>query len=80
MGGKWLELLKEITPRVERAAALFNPKTHTGQYWGVLDAAAPIPKVIFNKAGVEDSGALARAPQCCPYNARRSSIWGMVAC
>jgi ABC-type uncharacterized transport system substrate-binding protein len=31
MGGKWLELLKEVVPR--RAAALFNPKTHTGQYW-----------------------------------------------
>jgi putative tryptophan/tyrosine transport system substrate-binding protein len=25
MGGKWLELLKEIAPRVERVAILFNP-------------------------------------------------------
>jgi putative ABC transport system substrate-binding protein len=25
--GKWLELLKEIAPRVNRAALLFNPKT-----------------------------------------------------
>jgi len=61
MGGKWMELLKEIAPRVERAAALFNPKTHTGQYWGVLEAAAPVAKVTFSKAGVEDSAALARA-------------------
>lgn len=27
MGGKWLELLKEIAPRVRRAALLFNPAT-----------------------------------------------------
>ena len=27
MAGKWLELLKEIAPRIKRAAFLFNPKT-----------------------------------------------------
>lgn len=27
MGGKWLQLLKEIDPRIERVGALFNPKT-----------------------------------------------------
>ena len=27
MGGKWLELLKEIAPRVERVAIMFNPGT-----------------------------------------------------
>jgi putative tryptophan/tyrosine transport system substrate-binding protein len=27
MGGKWLELLKEIAPQVRRVAFLFNPKT-----------------------------------------------------
>jgi putative ABC transport system substrate-binding protein len=30
MGGKWLQLLKEIDPRIERAGALFNPKTAPG--------------------------------------------------
>jgi ABC-type uncharacterized transport system substrate-binding protein len=29
LGGKWLELLKEIAPRVNRAAFLFNPATAT---------------------------------------------------
>jgi putative tryptophan/tyrosine transport system substrate-binding protein len=29
MAGKWLELLKEIAPRVARAALLFNPATAT---------------------------------------------------
>jgi len=27
MGGKWLQLLKEIDPRIERVGVLFNPKT-----------------------------------------------------
>ena len=29
MAGKWLELLKEIAPRVARVAFLFNPATAT---------------------------------------------------
>jgi putative ABC transport system substrate-binding protein len=27
MGGKWMELLKEISPTIQRATVLFNPKT-----------------------------------------------------
>ena len=30
MAGKWLELLKEIAPRVTRVAMLFNPATAPG--------------------------------------------------
>ena len=30
MGGKWLEILKEIAPRVARAAMMFNPDTAPG--------------------------------------------------
>jgi putative ABC transport system substrate-binding protein len=34
MAGKWLELLKEIAPRVSRVAFLFNPATATYfEYW-----------------------------------------------
>jgi putative tryptophan/tyrosine transport system substrate-binding protein len=32
MGGKWLELLKEVAPRVVRVAAIFNPRS-TGNPW-----------------------------------------------
>ena len=34
MAGRWLELLKEIAPRVNRVALLFNPVTATYfEYW-----------------------------------------------
>ena len=42
MSGKWLELLKEIAPRVTRAAFLFNPTTapYVGYYLNPFNAAA----------------------------------------
>jgi putative ABC transport system substrate-binding protein len=60
MGGKWLELLKEVAPRLGRVAALFNPKTHTGQYWDVLEAATQSLGLTFSKAAVEDESGIAR--------------------
>jgi putative ABC transport system substrate-binding protein len=43
MGGKWLELLKEIAPRVNRVAFLFNPATapYAEYYLSPFKAAAP---------------------------------------
>jgi putative tryptophan/tyrosine transport system substrate-binding protein len=43
MGGKWLEVLKEITPRLKTVALLFNPATapDAGKLlWGAIEAAA----------------------------------------
>ena len=42
LGGKWLELLKEIAPRVARVALLFNPATapFVEYYLNPLKAAA----------------------------------------
>jgi putative tryptophan/tyrosine transport system substrate-binding protein len=69
MGGKWLELLKEIAPGVTRAVAIFNPDTHSGQYWQSMEAAALSLAVQFNRApareaaGIESAVAgLAREP------------------
>jgi putative tryptophan/tyrosine transport system substrate-binding protein len=48
MGGKWLELLVEIAPGVNRAAAIFNPETapgHGGYYLPGFEAAARSLKV-----------------------------------
>jgi ABC-type uncharacterized transport system substrate-binding protein len=54
MGGKWLELLKEIAPPVTRAIAIFNPDTHSGQYWQTMEVAAPSLAVEFKRAPVRD--------------------------
>jgi putative ABC transport system substrate-binding protein len=40
MGGKWLEVLKEIAPLTSRVAAIFNPQTHTGMYFPTLETFA----------------------------------------
>jgi putative ABC transport system substrate-binding protein len=61
MGGKWLEFLKEVVPRLVRTAALFNPKTHTGQYWGVLEAGAQSVNLRFAKAAVADAAEIDQA-------------------
>jgi putative ABC transport system substrate-binding protein len=40
IGGKWLEVLREIAPRVARVALIHNPKTHTGQYFQSIESAS----------------------------------------
>ncbi len=43
MTGKWLELLKEVAPRVDRVALLFNPATSPFEYFLTpFKAAAPL--------------------------------------
>ena len=61
MGGKWLEILKEVSPDVARVGALFNPKTHTGQFWRVLETAAPSLNLAFTKMPAQDIAELDRA-------------------
>jgi putative ABC transport system substrate-binding protein len=36
--GKWLEILKEVSPGIKRVAVIFNPKTAPGGGWFFLDA------------------------------------------
>jgi putative tryptophan/tyrosine transport system substrate-binding protein len=61
MGGKWLELLKELAPHVARTTAIFNPKTHSGQYWQSIEAAAPSLAVTFTRSPVGDATEIERA-------------------
>jgi putative ABC transport system substrate-binding protein len=62
MGGKWLELLKEIAPGVTRAAVLRNPATPTGPaQFGVIQAVAPSLRVEVNPVNVRDAGEIERA-------------------
>ena len=59
MGGKWLELLKEIAPRVNRAAFLYNPGTAPFEYFlGPFKAAAAPLKVQAIEAPVRHSSEL----------------------
>jgi putative ABC transport system substrate-binding protein len=69
IGGKWLGTLKEIAPRIARAALIYNPQTHTGQYFQSIETAAQslgveLVRVAFHDAsdierGIDD---FARAP------------------
>src|SRR5512132_436654 len=60
MGGKWLELLKEIAPRTARVAALFNPATAPyAEYWlSPFKAAAASFAVQSIFASVHDASEL----------------------
>src|SRR5262245_53771273 len=60
MAGKWLELLKEIAPRIDRVAMLFNPVSAPyADYWlNPFKAAAPTFAVEAIAAPVRDSSEL----------------------
>jgi hypothetical protein len=55
MGGKWLELLKEMAPRVNRAAMIFNPDTAPGAWH---TAASAIRRASMSRSIVELFGAI----------------------
>jgi putative ABC transport system substrate-binding protein len=62
MGAKWLELLKEIAPRVTRAVILRDPTlpAGTGQL-GAIQALAPSLGVETTPVDVRDAGEIERA-------------------
>jgi ABC-type uncharacterized transport system substrate-binding protein len=57
MSGKWLELLKRITPSVTRVAVLRDPElaSGTGQF-GAIQAVAPLLGVEVSPVNVRDAG------------------------
>ena len=62
IGGKWLELLKEIAPRVTRAAVLRDPAIPQGAgQWGAIQTAAPSFGVEVSPVNVRDAGEIERA-------------------
>jgi putative tryptophan/tyrosine transport system substrate-binding protein len=69
LGGKWLQVLKEIAPRVTRVALMFNPDTALSYYLHQFEALAPsfavkpITGAVHNAAEIEGALAdLAREP------------------
>jgi putative ABC transport system substrate-binding protein len=62
IGGKWLELLKEIAPRVMRAAVIRDPAIASGMgQWGAIQSAAPSFGVELRPVNVRDAGEIERA-------------------
>jgi putative tryptophan/tyrosine transport system substrate-binding protein len=61
MVGKWMELIKEIAPRIVRVAAIFNPDTHIGAYWLTLETVAPALALEVTAAPVRDVAEIERA-------------------
>jgi putative ABC transport system substrate-binding protein len=62
VGGKWLELLKEIAPSVTRMAVLRDPAvgSGTGQF-AAIQTAAPTLRVEVNPVNLQDVGEIERA-------------------
>jgi putative ABC transport system substrate-binding protein len=62
MSGKWLELLKEIAPRVTRAAVLRDPTIASGiGQFGAVQAVAPSLGVELSPVDVRDAPEIERA-------------------
>jgi putative ABC transport system substrate-binding protein len=62
LGGKWLELLKQIAPGVTRAAVLRDPATTAGiGQFGAIQAVAPSVGVDVSPVNVRDAGEIERA-------------------
>ena len=62
MSGKWLELLKQIAPRVTRAAVLRDPAIASGiGQFGAVQAVAPSLGVELSPVDVRDAGEIERA-------------------
>jgi putative ABC transport system substrate-binding protein len=62
MSAKWLELLKEIAPRLTRVAVLRDPTiaAGTGQF-GAIQAVAPALSVELHPFNIRDAGEIERA-------------------
>lgn len=61
MGGKWLELLKQVAPRMARAALVFEPEHVNAQFFGVIDDAAKTLAVKTVRTPYSSAGELQHA-------------------
>jgi putative tryptophan/tyrosine transport system substrate-binding protein len=62
MGSKWLELLKEVSPRTARVLVLLHPETTANMtFWRAAEAVAPSLGVELKMAGVHDAAEIEQA-------------------
>ena len=75
LSAKWVELLKEIAPRVTRAAVLRDPAIASGVgQWGAIQSAAPLVGIEVSPVSVRDAGEIEHAVT----EFARSSNGGMI--
>jgi putative tryptophan/tyrosine transport system substrate-binding protein len=60
IGGKWVQLLKEVAPAVTRVALLFNPRTAPGGGWPFV---RPFVEAAARSAGMEALPVPAHSPE-----------------
>src|SRR5262249_6806743 len=61
LGGKWLELLKQLVPAVTRAAVLRDPRTPSGiGQFGVMQAVASSLRMEISPVNMRDAGEIER--------------------
>src|SRR5262249_34073198 len=66
IGGKWLELLKQIAPGITRAAVFRDPTQGGGtSQFGVIQAVAPSVRVEGKPLNIRRAGGIARARAAC---------------
>jgi putative ABC transport system substrate-binding protein len=62
MGGKWLDLLRQMVPRLVRVAVMFNPEVPQSKFWlSAVEAAGPPLGVEVMAAPVHNTGEIERA-------------------
>ncbi len=61
MGGKWLEMLKEIVPNITRVGLVHNPQTHTGQHFPSIELASRSLAIKIVRLPFHDAGGIERA-------------------
>src|SRR5262249_57565580 len=62
MSGKWLELLKQVSPRVTRAAVIRDPSIASGSgQLGAIQAVGPFLGVEVSPIDARDAGEIERA-------------------
>jgi putative tryptophan/tyrosine transport system substrate-binding protein len=80
ISAKWLELLKEIAPRVTRVAVLRDPALASGGgQLGAIQAAAPSLRVELSPVGVRDAPEIERAVTAFARNPTSTSHLAMPA-
>jgi ABC-type uncharacterized transport system substrate-binding protein len=82
IGAKWLEILKEVAPRVTRVAVLRDPiGVSSGGQLGAIQAVAPSFKVEVHPLGSRDATGITRALTAFAADANSAMIvtWGRLA-